>query len=114
MELVTTSTRASSFNRVEQSCVEIFPLAFSIASRVAFPNAAAMRLFIFILALGSASLAADMREDWAQILALDAGPKEQPKTQDEALQVSLTHLEECSKPTPHVQTSGYVGIAHIN
>ncbi len=51
-----------------------------------------MRLVVFLAVFGSAAMAGDAGKEWAQVLALDAGPAAQPKTQEEALQLSLAHL----------------------
>ena len=51
-----------------------------------------MRLFIIPL-LTLSALAGEVREDWARVTALDAGPGVQPQTADEARQLSLAHLE---------------------
>ena len=56
-----------------------------------------MRLLLILSLLSTTALAGDAREDWTQVLALDGGPKEEPKTAEEALQISLAHLERQEK-----------------
>ncbi len=56
-----------------------------------------MRIFLFLALLSNAAMAGDDGKEWAQVLALDAGPATQPKTQDEALQISLAHLAKQEK-----------------
>ena len=48
---------------------------------------------LLILLLASSAFAGGVREDWARVTALDAGPGVQPQTAGEARQLSLAHLE---------------------
>ena len=51
-----------------------------------------MRPLLFLIFVSTA-LAGEVREDWARVTALDAGPGVQPQTAEEARQLSLAHLE---------------------
>ncbi len=50
-------------------------------------------LTAFFCASLPALLLADAGEDWKKIIAMDAGPQAEAKTRDEALKLTLTHLE---------------------
>ncbi len=51
-----------------------------------------MRTLLFLI-IASSAFAGEVREDWARVTALDAGPGVQPQTADEARQLSLAHLD---------------------
>jgi peroxiredoxin len=53
-----------------------------------------MRRAFLVLLLATMRLsAADADEDWKRLTALDAGPGKEPATAQDALQISLTHLD---------------------
>jgi peroxiredoxin len=48
-------------------------------------------LFLFLLTIRLSAAGAD--DDWNRLIALDAGPGKEPATPQDALQISLTHLD---------------------
>src|SRR5687768_6441433 len=52
-----------------------------------------LRVVSLLLLTASILGAADADKDWDQLIALDAGPAREAKSAEEAIQVSLTHLE---------------------
>lgn len=56
-----------------------------------------LRLLCSFLLLCAPLIAGDAREDWAGVTALDAGPGGLPKSADEAIGVSLAHLDRQEK-----------------
>ena len=59
-----------------------------------FLDGARMFRVLFLLLLTVAALgAADADKDWEQLIALDAGPGKEAASAEEALQISLTHLD---------------------
>jgi hypothetical protein len=56
-----------------------------------------LRLLCPLLLLCAPLVAGDAREDWAAVTALDAGPGGLPKSADEAISVSLAHLDRQEK-----------------
>jgi peroxiredoxin len=56
-----------------------------------------LRVLSLLLLTISILAAADAEKDWQQLIALDAGPGLEPKTPADALQISLTHLDNQEK-----------------